>query len=82
MLLDEPTAGMASADIERMIGLIRRVSDNRTIVMVEHNLNVVAALAHMVTVLSAGSVLAEGDYESIAKNPGVIAAYIGVKRDH
>ena len=82
MLLDEPTAGMASADIERMIGLIRRVSDNRTIVMVEHNLNVVAALAHMVTVLSAGSVLAEGDYELIAKNPGVIAAYIGVKRDH
>ena len=82
MLLDEPTAGMASADIDRMIGLIRRVSDNRTIVMVEHNLNVVAALAQMVTVLSAGSVLAEGDYESIAKNPSVIAAYIGVKRDH
>ena len=81
MLLDEPTAGMASADIERMIGLIRRVSDNRTIVMVEHNLSVVSALAHVVTVLSAGSVLAEGDYETIAKNPRVIAAYIGVKRD-
>ncbi len=82
MLLDEPTAGMASADIERMIALIRRVSEQRTIVMVEHNLSVVSALANAVTVLSAGSVLAEGDYESIAKNPQVIAAYIGVKRDH
>jgi branched-chain amino acid transport system ATP-binding protein len=81
MLLDEPTAGMASADIERMIGLIRRVSERRTIVMVEHNLSVVSALANAVTVLSAGSVLAEGDYESIAKNPQVVAAYIGVKRD-
>ena len=82
MLLDEPTAGMASADIERMIGLIRQVSKKRTIVMVEHNLKVVSALANVVTVLSAGSVLAEGNYESIAKNPRVIAAYIGVKRDH
>jgi branched-chain amino acid transport system ATP-binding protein len=81
MLLDEPTAGMASADIERMIGLIRRVSEKRTIVMVEHNLSVVSALAHVVTVLSAGSVLAEGDYDTIAKDPRVIAAYIGVKRD-
>ncbi|MGD9924071.1 MAG: ABC transporter ATP-binding protein [Pseudorhodoplanes sp.] len=81
MLLDEPTAGMASADIERMVALIRRVSERRTIVMVEHNLGVVSALANVVTVLSAGSVLAEGDYESIAKNPQVIAAYIGAKRD-
>lgn len=82
MLLDEPTAGMASADVERMIVLIRRVSAKRTIVMVEHNLNVVSALAQTVTVLSAGAVLAEGDYDSIAKDPRVIAAYIGVKRDH
>jgi branched-chain amino acid transport system ATP-binding protein len=81
MLLDEPTAGMASADIERMIALIRRASEKRTTVMVEHNLAVVSALASVVTVLSAGSVLAEGGYEAISKDPRVVAAYIGVKRD-
>jgi branched-chain amino acid transport system ATP-binding protein len=81
MLLDEPTAGMASADIERMVALIRRVSQNRTIVMVEHNLRVVSALASVVTVLSAGAILAEGDYETIAKDDRVITAYIGAHRD-
>jgi len=77
MLLDEPTAGMASADIETMIDLIRRVSKNRTILMVEHNLRVVSSLSDMVTVLAAGSTIAEGDYDSVSKDKNVIAAYLG-----
>jgi len=77
MLLDEPTAGMASADVERMIALIRKAAEKRTVLMVEHNLGVVAALSDLVTVLAAGSVIAEGDYASIARDERVVAAYLG-----
>jgi branched-chain amino acid transport system ATP-binding protein len=78
MLLDEPMAGMAQADVERISELIRRVSKNRTILMVEHNLSVVASLSDRITVLARGQVLAEGDYETVSKDPRVIEAYIGV----
>jgi branched-chain amino acid transport system ATP-binding protein len=77
LLLDEPMAGMAQADVERISGLIRTVSQNRTILMVEHNLSVVASLSDRITVLARGKVLAEGDYASVSKNPAVIEAYIG-----
>jgi branched-chain amino acid transport system ATP-binding protein len=77
MLLDEPTAGMASGDVERMIALIRSVAERRTVLMVEHNLSVVASLSNTVTVLAGGSILAEGDYETVSKDPRVITAYIG-----
>ena len=77
MLLDEPTAGMTHEDVERISGLIRRVAENRTVLMVEHNLSVVANLSHRITVLQRGEILAEGDYESVSKNPEVIAAYLG-----
>jgi branched-chain amino acid transport system ATP-binding protein len=78
LLLDEPMAGMAQADVERITELIRRVSKNRTILMVEHNLSVVATLSDRITVLARGRVLAEGDYDAVSKDPRVIEAYIGV----
>jgi branched-chain amino acid transport system ATP-binding protein len=77
LLLDEPTAGMAQQDIERITALIGRISRNRTILMVEHNLSVVASLSNHITVLARGKVLAEGDYASVSKDPRVIEAYIG-----
>jgi branched-chain amino acid transport system ATP-binding protein len=77
MLLDEPTAGMTHADVERITALIRRVSANRTVLLVEHNLSVVANLSDTITVLQRGEILAEGDYASVSKNPQVIEAYLG-----
>jgi branched-chain amino acid transport system ATP-binding protein len=81
MLLDEPMAGMTQQDIERISALIRSVAENRTILMVEHNLSVVADLCQTITVLARGKVLAEGDYEAVSKNPQVIEAYIGTGDD-
>ncbi|TIO04657.1 MAG: ABC transporter ATP-binding protein [Mesorhizobium sp.] len=77
LLLDEPMAGMAQEDIERISALVRRISKNRTILMVEHNLSVVASLSNRITVLARGKVLAEGDYAAVSKDPRVIEAYIG-----
>ena len=77
MLLDEPMAGMGHEDIERIQALIKRVSVGRTVLMVEHNLNVVATLSDTITVLTRGQVLAEGDYATVSKNPEVQQAYMG-----
>ena len=77
LLLDEPTAGMTHEDVDRVVALIRRVRQGRTVLMVEHNLSVVAGLCDCITVLTRGRVLAEGDYAAVAANPDVIAAYLG-----
>ncbi|GHD12719.1 ABC transporter ATP-binding protein [Tianweitania populi] len=77
LLLDEPMAGMAQADVERITALIKRISANRTILMVEHNLSVVATLSNTITVLARGKVLAEGDYATVSQDPRVVEAYIG-----
>ena len=77
LLLDEPMAGMGREDVERIEALIRKVSKNRTILMVEHNLSVVASLSDRITVLARGQVLAEGDYATVSKDPRVVEAYIG-----
>jgi branched-chain amino acid transport system ATP-binding protein len=77
MLLDEPTAGMAHEDVERIAALIRKVAANRTVLMVEHNLSVVATLSDHITVLARGQVLAQGDYAAVSKNPDVVQAYLG-----
>ncbi len=77
MLLDEPTAGMGHEDIDRIAGLIKRVAANRTVLMVEHNLSVVANLSDTITVLARGEILAEGDYAAVSRNPQVIEAYMG-----
>src|SRR4029434_9859160 len=65
MLLDEPTAGMAHEDVARISALIKRVSANRTVLMVEHNLSVVENLSDIITVLSRGEIIAEGDYATV-----------------
>jgi branched-chain amino acid transport system ATP-binding protein len=78
MLLDEPTAGMTHEDVERISALIKRVSANRTVLMVEHNLSVVSTLSDTITVLARGEILAEGDYAAVSKNPQVVEAYLGV----
>jgi branched-chain amino acid transport system ATP-binding protein len=77
LLLDEPTSGMGHEDVDRISALIRKISANRTILMVEHNLSVVAALSNTITVLAAGRKLAEGDYATVSRDPRVIEAYIG-----
>jgi branched-chain amino acid transport system ATP-binding protein len=77
MLLDEPTAGMAHEDVERISALIKRVAANRTVLMVEHNLRVVENLSDTITVLARGEILAEGDYRTVARSPEVIQAYMG-----
>ncbi|HKW38092.1 MAG TPA: ABC transporter ATP-binding protein [Burkholderiales bacterium] len=77
LLLDEPTAGMAHEDVERIAALIKRVAADRTVLMVEHNLSVVAKLSNHITVLSRGEIIAEGDYEAVSKHPDVIQAYLG-----
>jgi len=78
MLLDEPTAGMGHEDIDRIVALIKAVSANRTVLMVEHNLHVVSQLSDRITVLTRGRVLAEGDYAAISADPDVREAYLGV----
>lgn len=78
MLLDEPTAGMAHEDIDRISALIKTVAANRTVLMVEHNLSVVADLSDHITVLTRGRILAEGNYETVSENADVREAYLGV----
>jgi branched-chain amino acid transport system ATP-binding protein len=77
MLLDEPTAGMTHADVERISSLIRKVAANRTVLMVEHNMSVVAGISDIITVLQHGSILAEGPYAEVSRNPQVKEAYMG-----
>jgi branched-chain amino acid transport system ATP-binding protein len=80
LLLDEPLAGMGREDIEVIATLIQRVARGRTVLMVEHNLGVVARLADTITVLRRGEVLAEGSYDTVSQNPEVVAAYMGNTR--
>jgi branched-chain amino acid transport system ATP-binding protein len=77
MLLDEPTQGMGHEDVGRVVDLIRKVAANRTVLMVEHNMSVISNLSDAITVLARGSVLAEGPYEVVSKDPRVLEAYVG-----
>jgi branched-chain amino acid transport system ATP-binding protein len=77
MLLDEPTQGMGHEDVDRVTALIKKVAAGRTILMVEHNMNVVAGICDRISVLQRGAVLAEGAYEEVSKNPQVMEAYMG-----
>ena len=81
LLLDEPTAGMGREDIVRISALIKSVAAKRTVLMVEHNLSVVADLCDRITVLTRGQVLAEGDYQTVSANPAVREAYLGTGHD-
>ncbi len=77
MLLDEPTQGMGHEDVQRVTDLIKKVSAGRTILMVEHNMNVVSGICDRISVLQRGAILAEGDYATVSKNPQVLEAYMG-----
>ncbi|MEH3145576.1 MAG: ABC transporter ATP-binding protein [Methylobacterium frigidaeris] len=77
LLLDEPTQGMAIDDVDRIKRLIRRIAKGRTILMVEHNMSVVADLCDTITVLQRGEILAEGSYGQVSQDPAVRAAYLG-----
>lgn len=77
MLLDEPTQGMGAEDVEKITALVKKASANRTTLMIEHNLKVVAALADKITVLQRGAILAEGPYAQVSQDPRVLEAYMG-----
>ncbi|MBP6019576.1 MAG: ABC transporter ATP-binding protein [Burkholderiaceae bacterium] len=77
MLLDEPTQGMGHEDVDRVTQLIKKVSQGRSILMVEHNMNVISSIADQITVLARGAVLAEGDYDHVSRHPAVMEAYMG-----
>ena len=77
MLLDEPMAGMGHEDIDKIAALIKRISAKYTILMVEHNLSVVANLSDVITVLTRGQVLAQGNYAELSKDERVKEAYLG-----
>lgn len=81
MLLDEPTQGMGHEDVDVVTDLIKKVSKNRTILMVEHNLHVVSKLADRITVLQRGAILTEGTYEQVSADPRVMEAYLGTSAD-
>jgi branched-chain amino acid transport system ATP-binding protein len=77
MLLDEPTQGMGHEDVHRVTELIKKVSNGRTILMVEHNMNVVSGICDRISVLQRGAMLAEGTYAEVSNNPQVMEAYMG-----
>ncbi|SHH44520.1 ABC transporter ATP-binding protein [Massilia sp. CF038] len=77
MLLDEPTQGMGHEDVHRVTALIKKVSAGRTILMVEHNMNVVSGICDKISVLQRGAMLAEGTYAQVSANPQVMEAYMG-----
>ncbi len=77
MLLDEPTQGMGHEDVHRVTELIKKVSAGRTILMVEHNMNVVSGICDRISVLQRGALLAEGSYAEVSRNPQVMEAYMG-----
>jgi branched-chain amino acid transport system ATP-binding protein len=81
LLLDEPMAGMGHEDIKRISALIKSIAATRTVLMVEHNLSVVADLCDRITVLTRGQVLAEGDYATVSADPAVREAYLGTGHD-
>jgi branched-chain amino acid transport system ATP-binding protein len=77
LLLDEPMSGLGQEDVARISALIREAARDRTVLMVEHNLSVVADLSDVITVLTRGRILAEGDYKTVSANPEVMEAYLG-----
>jgi branched-chain amino acid transport system ATP-binding protein len=76
LCLDEPTAGMSQGETEETKELVRRIAKNLTILIVEHDMQVVMELCHRITVLHYGAILAEGTPEEIQKNPRVLEVYL------
>jgi branched-chain amino acid transport system ATP-binding protein len=78
ILLDEPTAGMSRSETSHVVELVRRVTEGKTLVMVEHDMGVVFNLADRISVLVYGEVIATGTPEEIRANAAVQEAYLGV----
>ncbi|MDR1608447.1 MAG: ATP-binding cassette domain-containing protein, partial [Deltaproteobacteria bacterium] len=78
LLLDEPVAGLTPKEIDRTTELLLSLEGHHSLIVVEHDMSFVRSIARTVTVLRQGSVLAEGDMESVSANPAVIEAYLGV----
>ena len=77
LILDEPTQGLSDAEIDGFINLVREVTKEATVLLIEHNMAVVMELAHRITVLDRGSILAEGSPAEIRANAAVQSAYLG-----
>jgi len=77
LILDEPTQGLSDAEIDNFIGLVREVAKDATVLLIEHNMPLVMELAHRITVLDRGAILAEGTPEEVHANAAVQAAYLG-----
>jgi len=82
MLLDEPTQGMGYEDVDRVTALIQQVAVGRTVLMVEHNMKVVASIADTLSVLQRGRLIASGSYQDVSTNPRVMEAYMGTAPGH
>lgn len=79
LLLDEPMAGMGQEDVTMVADIIREVARDRAVLMVEHNLSVVANICHHVTVLQRGEIIASGEYATVSQDPRVRTAYMGTE---
>jgi len=80
MLLDEPTQGLGFEDVERVADLIKTIGTSRTVLMVEHNMSLVSRIADRITVLRSGAIIADGDYDTVSRDPQVVEAYLGSGR--
>ena len=77
LILDEPTQGLSDLEIENFKKLIKKISATVTVLLIEHNMDVVMSIADKITVLHFGEIIAEGDKKSIQRNPVVQKAYLG-----
>ena len=77
LMLDEPVAGMSAAEREQTAELLKRICRGRCIIIIEHDMEFVSRIAHKVTVLHLGKILAEGSMEEVQNNPKVIEVYLG-----
>jgi branched-chain amino acid transport system ATP-binding protein len=81
-MLDEPAGGLGSQDIEWMNSLIRNLSVDMSVLLVEHHMDVVMSVCSKLYVLNFGKVIASGDAETVRRDPAVMAAYLGTGSNH
>ena len=77
LILDEPTQGLSDSEIDGFMGLVRFIASSATVLLIEHNMDVVMGLAERITVMNAGKILAEGTPEEIRADGAVQRAYLG-----